>query len=513
MKGEEFVNYIKNNFILILVCITAVVMHFIYLDKAPSGWNVDEAGSALDAWYIAHFGTDRYGFSYPILFYNYGGGGQSALFTYLVSAFIKIFGFSLYTVRSVSAIMSLIPLFGGIVWLKIIGADKKYINIYALIYTVAPYFFMVGRFGLDCNLMLSTSTVFLICLTLAIKYDKNLIYVFSGIAGGIVLYTYSLSYIVMIFFMLLFLVLLLFTRRLTIKKTLCLCIPMGIMASPLILEQLINIFGIHTIRIWKFTFVNLGKYRIGELGIPDLKSIPAILKTVLFNDSLNYNTNSQFFTLYWVSIPFFAIGVACGLVNFIKSIRERKIYAGNIVFLWLIAEIIMAMMLKCEVNANRINGVYFVVLLYVVYGIWNVAHRIKFERAVLCAVGAIYVVMAVMFFKTYFKTETRIHREYFGYTIEEVLTDLDEMENLAQCRVYIGGCFNFYNISRLELNDKPETKKEIESDRYQFGLPDNPTEYVCYILLDSDWPYCDKLYPLGLRIKEYKNGIKLFYPG
>lgn len=512
MTQNRYYKIVKDNLVLILVCIFAAVLHFIYLDRAPSGWHVDEAGTALDAWYIAHFGTDRYGYSYPVYFYNYGGG-QSALYTYLAALLIKIFGFSLYTVRIPAALASLLPLVSGVVILKTIKSDKKYINIFALIYSVAPYFFMSGRFGLDCNLMLGVSSIFLMCLVFAVSYDRDYLYLISGIAGGIVLYTYCLSYIVMVAFMVFLMLYLLYTKKLTIKRALCLCIPMGLLAVPLALEQFNNIFGSETITIWKFTFVKFDKYRIGELGAPDIRRLVSLVKTTLLHDNLGYNTNSRFFTLYWVSIPFFVIGLLCGIAGFIKSLRERRIHAGYVIFLWLTAESIMAMMLKCEINANRVNGIYFAVLLCVVYGIWNAAHRIKWERAALGGVTAIYIVMAFLFFRSYYKVELNIHREYFGYTTENVLADIDSMEELAQYRVCIGGYFDYNAISRLLLNDSKDMRSEIESDRYIHGLPDNPEYGMCYILLDTDWEYCDKLYQLGLKVKEYEKGIKLFYPG
>ena len=52
-----------------------------------------------DSYCIANYGTDRFDNSYPVYMINYGGG-QSALYTYIASIFIKIFGFSLTVVRT-----------------------------------------------------------------------------------------------------------------------------------------------------------------------------------------------------------------------------------------------------------------------------------------------------------------------------------------------------------------------------------------------------------------------------
>ena len=90
------------------------IFTFLCIDKIPMAWHPDEAGSAYDAWCIANYGVDRYRMSYPVLFTNFGGGGQSALYTYMASFFVKIFGMSLYVFRIPAAIMSLAVMFSGI---------------------------------------------------------------------------------------------------------------------------------------------------------------------------------------------------------------------------------------------------------------------------------------------------------------------------------------------------------------------------------------------------------------
>ena len=80
---------IKENPFLCLICVGAIALHFFALGRVPMAWHPDEAGSAYDAWCIANYGVDRYRNSYPVLFFNFGVGGQSALYTYMASIFIK----------------------------------------------------------------------------------------------------------------------------------------------------------------------------------------------------------------------------------------------------------------------------------------------------------------------------------------------------------------------------------------------------------------------------------------
>lgn len=60
----------------------------------PRGWNVDEAGIAYDAWCIAKYGVDRFRYPYPVMFMNYGGGGQSSLYTYMTAILFKFLIFT-----------------------------------------------------------------------------------------------------------------------------------------------------------------------------------------------------------------------------------------------------------------------------------------------------------------------------------------------------------------------------------------------------------------------------------
>ena len=58
-----------------------------------------------------------------------------------------------------------------------------------------PYFILSQRMALDCNLMLGFSTMFLFFLLNAIDNEKWQSYLVAGIAGGLVFYTYAISYV------------------------------------------------------------------------------------------------------------------------------------------------------------------------------------------------------------------------------------------------------------------------------------------------------------------------------
>lgn len=77
--------------ILIFFILLFAISRLYKFGELPRAISVDEAGMAYDAYCIANFGVDRYLNSFPLYFINFGGG-QSALYTYMIAGLIKIFG-------------------------------------------------------------------------------------------------------------------------------------------------------------------------------------------------------------------------------------------------------------------------------------------------------------------------------------------------------------------------------------------------------------------------------------
>ena len=78
--AEEKAKLYKIAIILVLLLGVAVkcIKFGVLMDQTQS----DEMGCGYDAYCLLHYGTDRYGYSWPVYFINYGGG-QNALYTYV----------------------------------------------------------------------------------------------------------------------------------------------------------------------------------------------------------------------------------------------------------------------------------------------------------------------------------------------------------------------------------------------------------------------------------------------
>lgn len=170
------------------------------LAELPYGLHMDEVSMAYSSWTLAEYGVDRYLNSWPVYVPNFFGG-QSAMYVYLCAALFKLFGYHVGLVRLPAVLFSFLNfIFGMLIVRKIFPQNDIIPLVVGGLIVICPYFIMAGRFGLDCNLMLGMSTVFLYCFVRAIEGAKIHQYILAGVMGGLVLYTYALSYIALRFF-------------------------------------------------------------------------------------------------------------------------------------------------------------------------------------------------------------------------------------------------------------------------------------------------------------------------
>lgn len=126
---------------------------------------------------------------------------------------------------------------------------------------------MLSRIGLDCNLMLGMSAMFLYLLIKAVDSGKYQDYFVAGIAGGLLLYSYVLSHMAMPLFILLVMLYLLYVKQINMRQILFLGVPLFILAFPLLLFHYINITGMEELQLGIFTIPRMYRYRSGDLSL------------------------------------------------------------------------------------------------------------------------------------------------------------------------------------------------------------------------------------------------------
>lgn len=505
---------LKYNWCFILIGLLAIFMHCFMLGSIPYGLHVDEIGMGYDAWSIANFGVERYLKSYPAYLVNFGGG-QSVLYCYISVILIKLFGLSVYTMRIPAVIFSgLTLIFGTKIIMKKWKTDKKVWFTFIVLYTILPYFTMSSRFGLDCNLMLGMSTVFLYFLILAVDKQRYYYFALAGLLGGLVLYSYVLSYLVMPVFLVLSLAYLLYIKKIKVKQFLLMGIVFGMVSFPLIMIQMINMFNLPEMKIGSITLTKLFYYRSGELSIRSM--IPnalEVVKSVFFYDVLEYNTFSEYYTLYWISIPFAILGIGKGINCLAKMLTKKSFDISVIILFWVAAEFLVGCMLVGDTaNTNKINGIFFGILFFIVEGIWWVYSFGPSWRKKICYITMIiYMISFISFFHYYFfeyKTD-RYPQSLFAHEYTEaydyVKTGLDE--TLSEKTTYIVSDLNNYVYFLVSSKTSPYDYDLINNgtERYKNYIFSPPSEIdvnAVYIVAQSKTDYLAQLSTLEFTLEK-----------
>jgi hypothetical protein len=314
---------------------------------------------------------------------------------------------------------------------------------------ICPYFIQASRIGLDCNLALGFSTLFLYLLICALEGGKTTAYIFAGVAGGLLLYTYALTWIFVPVFLILAVCYLLWTKKMTLKKWVIMAIPFGLLAFPLILMQMVNLFGWDELHIGIFTITKLGTYRISEIGAASWSNLVRAMESIFASDALAYNTIPGGNALYKISIPIFILGFCGTLGRFFLSIYRRQCDTRCLVFLWFLS--VLYLEVHIEANANKINAIFFSVVLIAMEGISVLEHvggRLRDCIAVVLT-GAYFICFAS--FATYYyggsyTAETYL-LPYFDTTVEEAVQFIQADEELAGKATYMAEDKIYYAVS------------------------------------------------------------------
>lgn len=510
----------KKIIIYFLFCGLGIVFIFLHiwrLRTLPGGVHIDEAGTAYDAWCIAHWGVDRYAKSFPVHFLNYGGGGSAALYTYVAALLFRFFPYSIFISRMPAVIFSVLNfVFGMMIAYKLFHKDLYATFLTGFLITVCPYFIIAARFGLDCNLMLGMSTVFLFCFIQAVESEKTGYYVVSGITGGLVLYTYTVSHIVLPVFLILAALYFIWTKRFRIKKWIAMAIPMGILAFPLIYMQIINMLDLPERKLGIFTITKILGYRGSDIGGFSLENIVTALHSIFIGDYLETNSIPGYDNLFRISIAFFIIGFLFLLYSFWKSIRNRNLDYNIIILLWFIC--IFFMVCLTPANVNRVNGIFFSYAFITVAGIKFLVDFLKDKKLKIALQGGIIGIYLLFFFPfaKYYYGGQYMADYYpiicFDITVGEAVQYLEEHPEIKNKGTYMQEYGMFFALSILEspykLASPDFTMLDYERgntylDYYICGGLGPIEEGYNYIVWDIYPNYMDELRALGYEEKKY----------
>jgi len=432
----------------IFIILVTVFIHCFRIGQIPCGINVDEMGMGYDAWCLSNYGTDRYLNSFPVYLINFSGG-QSALYAYLCAPFVHFFGISAAVLRIPAVIFCFITLFFSVRIADLIWKNKN-INLFVgILYMVSPVFLMLSRVGLDCNLMLGMSAMFVYLLLKAVDVGRYRDFLLAGIVGGLVLYSYVLSHMSMPLFIVLVMIYLLYIRQINWKQIMFLGVPLCILAVPLMLFHYINMFGLDEFQLGIFTIPKLYRYRSDDLSLDIVtKNISDFFRMTLFYDNVPFNSIPQYGNMYFWSVPFIIVGILHGLSECVFVCRNRVMKNYVVIVLWGVSIYLTGIFLgDGGPTVYRVNSVFFAYLLFGTDGMLVFYQLIK--RFLRCTpvffwgvVTAVYMVTFVSFILFYFRDYTggRKKMDLFNFPFADAIGYMENElpENVADRTTYIG---------------------------------------------------------------------------
>lgn len=373
---QKYSGLIERFYIPILLIFFLVFMfsRMFRLYMIPAGIHLDELGMAYDAKCLAEYGTDRHGIRYPVYLQAYGGG-QSAMYAYLASICIRIFGYSVQTIRYPAVFCGALCFFASFFLVKEMFASKKWALLGPVFVMITPYFMTSERWALDCNLFLSLATVAFYFYVKAVKSEHIKFYVLSGIFWGITLYTYVISYLVIPIFLVLATLYLMYIKKFDFLKTVALAVPLFMLAFPLVLMQLINMGICPEFSTFLSDFRALPWYRSGEISFANIWTNIFHIKVLLFGGEwLTYNSLFEYGPLYLFSVPLFIYGLVISISKMCKSIKNKYFDIATFVVLFLLISYLIFIMLA-GINMYKGNEIFLPFILLMIIAIKHISEQ------------------------------------------------------------------------------------------------------------------------------------------
>lgn len=488
-RNEEYIKTIKNWCSWFAIIIVFTFIHCFRIGSIPYGINVDEMGMGYDAWCLSMFGTDRYLNSFPVYLINFSGG-QSALYAYLCAPLVKAFGISATVLRIPAIIFSFVTLFFAVKIANFLWNDTRMNLLVGFLYMIFPVFLMLSRIGLDCNLMLGMSAAFLYFILNAVERQRNQDYLLAGVSGGLLLYSYVISHMVLPVFLLLLVIILIFMKKISIKQVFFMAIPLFLLAAPLMLMHFINMFGLEEMRLGIFTIPRLYRYRSDDLSLQVVgKNLLGFFQTTLMYDDVPFNSIPFFGNMYFLSIPLILTGLGHGIWLFVQALKKRCWEPQIVMILWTASVYITGIFIGTGDGPNvyQVNSIYLAYLFFCADGmlvLYLFVKKIcrKLAQAGLPICIGIYCCLFAVFTKYYF----------FDYTDDTYLIDLFN--------------FKFEDVLVYMKNELPE--RVAERTTY---IGDGNQTYIYYLGSTMISPYDyniledDKPYTLWLWTESYQN--------
>ena len=392
----------KRKILYIVILLVGAFARIYRFGSAPGGINQDEAFAAREAWSLLHYGTDSFGYPWP-MYLTAWGSGMNVWNTILMIPFIAILGQHTWVFRLPQVIIAIATI---IAVEKIVREtmDGETALWAMFLLAINPWHIMMSRWGLESNLAPGMLVFGLLFFIQGMKNEKY--YLLSALFYGMSLYCYATIWPIVPFIVLLQTVYLLYVKKAKITKwTVAAGILLGMLAIPVVLFLLVNKGVIAEIVTPWFSVPKLVVMRDGEISLLGMDKKLGNLFSILVNEYNGYywNSTEQYGLYYKCFLIFAVIGLFYCVKSVYKSLKTRD-YDGSVL---LGIQFLMAVVLGTliYVNVNRINCIHISIIVFMAVGICRVLRLLRKELRYIPEVTVIvFCVLFLNFEQFYFET-------------------------------------------------------------------------------------------------------------
>lgn len=505
---------VENQYIVVLVLIIiGSLARLLFLSSYPGGVSQDEAFSGYDAFSLANYGTDCFGYHFPV--YNTSwGSGMSALYSWLSIPFIKLFGLNMWSMRMAQALLGIISLLVLYLLMKKVTNDKIAL-VTLFVFTISPWHIVMVRWGLDS----ATTPAFLLIAMyfFVLGLEKETYLLVSAVFYGLSLYCYAFLW-TLLPIILLFQIGYAYVHK-KIKLSL---ITMGaisilfLLALPLMLFLLVNYDVIGEINTSFLSIPKVAYFRSGELGSGGfMGKLYSYYKVLFLQDDGNiWNTVPGYGIHYKYGLAFVFVGLFYSLFNCLKDLKS-KIYNPfiYIIFQFIIGSLAALIVDKCDIN--KLNLLHIPAIAFAGIGIYKLCRVIG--KYAIYVIVVIYLVSFGLFEYSYYTSYNELISKEFNAGLIEAVESAMEITQGTICitdKAYHSQVMLASQIPTPEYletviyTNYPSIWLEVSSfGRFQFQnkeiLP-ILSEDIVYIWESSQRDYFEKQ---DYQVKEFKNFI------
>ena len=429
---------------------------------------------------------------------------MSALMSYLMALPIRRFGLSVFSARLPMLLVSLFSLVILYLFVRDL-ADRETALAVLFFAAIDPWHIIQSRWALDCNLFPHFLLAGVFFLNRAAE-RKKVYLVPSMVMFAMSMYCYGISIYTVPVLLLASCILLLVRRKITVGQAFGAAAVWFLLAWPFLTCMLINTFRLPTIETPFFTipffpnsmrsgdilfFSDDPLRQLGRNALSTLRILFQQYNNALCNEVKGYGS------LYVFSIPLMLWG------GFLYFRDFRKNTGCALTVIWFLTAV-FAGLITANVNINRINILFYPLVLFTGTGIWDICRRLLSTRRLKAAAAILPLVYLVAFgffvrayFTTYAEQIASVFMQDFGRAVTAVRdNDADRVyiSADAQYKGY-GHVSEILTLFYLDV-DAEEYQSPAFKERFTFRIPadPDPSEDAVYVAARSDLPYFDPQY-------------------